>query len=468
LFSAAPRRKLIPTLEAQDFRELVIMRSRALLLAAALILAPLGARAADLVVWWDKGFNPEEDAAVRETIAAFEQRTGKQVEIAFYPIEELPAKADAAYRAGRPPDFAFSYDLPQTFSQWAFEDRLVDLTDAIGSFADMFDATAIADVRQVDGRTGRAGLYGLPIGRSTSHIHVWKSLLERAGFTLADIPRDWDAFWSFWCGQVQPAVRRALGRDDIWGIGLPMSPPEAWIPFNQFKSAYEADYVTLDGRLVIDDPEIRQRLVEAIDSYTAIYRKGCTPPGSVAWGYRDNNEQFLAQTVVMTPNETLSAVNALKIDRPQDYYQNVATIEWPLGHTGKVFPIYGEFFVAVVFKDGAHVAAAKEFVRFLVGEGWLAHYLDFSGGRILPTLSKLLDQPFWLNPRDPHLMAAVMQIASRPTLQSYAAISGNWRHDLVEKEAVWAQAIHRVAADGISPEQAVDEAIARIKQILNE
>jgi hypothetical protein len=30
------------------------MRVRAVLLAAALVLAPLGARAADLVVWWDK------------------------------------------------------------------------------------------------------------------------------------------------------------------------------------------------------------------------------------------------------------------------------------------------------------------------------------------------------------------------------------------------------------------------------
>ena len=32
----------------------------------------------------------------------------------------------------------------------------------------------------------------------------------------------------------------------------------------------------------------------------------------------------------------------------------------------------------------------------------------------------------------------------------------------------WPEAVHRVAADGISPEQAVDEAIARIKQILAE
>jgi hypothetical protein len=34
---------------------------RAILLAAALMLVPLGARTADLVVWWEEGFHPEED-----------------------------------------------------------------------------------------------------------------------------------------------------------------------------------------------------------------------------------------------------------------------------------------------------------------------------------------------------------------------------------------------------------------------
>ena len=74
------------------------------------------------------------------------------------------------------------------------------------------------------------------------------------------------------------------------------------IQFFQFVAAYEADYVTRDGRLVIDDPEVRRRLIKAIDSYTAIYRKGCTPPDAVTWDDYDNNKAFLAQTVVMTPN----------------------------------------------------------------------------------------------------------------------------------------------------------------------
>jgi multiple sugar transport system substrate-binding protein len=322
----------------------------------------------------------------------------------------------------------------------------------------------------LNAQTGQKALYGLPIGRATNHLHVWKSLLERAGFTLADVPREWEAFWSFWCDQVQPAVREATGRDDIWGIGLAMSVDayETWLNFLQFMVVYDADYVTRDGRLVIDDPGIRQRLVNAIDSYTSVYRKNCTPPGSVAWEPYGNNKAFLAQTVVMTPNETLSTVNALKRDRRDDYYKNAVTIEWPLGVHGEAFPIAGNVFPAVVFKEGGNVATAQAFVRFLVAEGWLMHYLDFSAERLLPTISKLLEQPFWLDPSDPHRMAAVMQVATRPLPHNYAAASGDLRHDRVEQEHVWAKALHRVAAEGISPEQAVDEAIARIKQILSE
>jgi multiple sugar transport system substrate-binding protein len=142
--------------------------------------------------------------------------------------------------------------------------------------------------------------------------------------------------------------------------------------------------------------------------------------------------------------------------------------QWPLGPAGEAFPLQGLHYQAVAFARGAHVDAAKEFVRFLVAEGWLMHYLDFSGERMLPSIPALLDQPFWLDPSDPHHMAAVIQAKTRPLALDYSASSGDPRHDTVFLERVWAKAVHRVAADGISPEQAVDEAIARIKQILSE
>jgi multiple sugar transport system substrate-binding protein len=441
------------------------------LIAVAFAMAPLGAAAADLVVWWEKGFYPQDDEAVRETIAAFEQDSGKQVELVQPTQGEMVDQAPAAVDAGAPPDFLFGTFIVNYLSKWALEDRLLDLTETIGHFSDLFDPDAIAWWTLLNEKTGNRALYALPMGRTTNHIHVWRSLLEQAGFTVEDIPKEWDEFWAFWCDEVQPAVRRATGRDDIWGIGLSMSGEtgDTQYQFFQFMTAYDADYVTPDGRLVIDDPEVRRRLVDVINAYTAVYRNGCTPSSSISWdSNRDNNEQFLAQAVVIVLNDTLSIPNALKRERPDDYQENSATIEWPLGPDGDVFPIRGDFFAAVVFKDGRNVETAKELVRFLVAKGWLAHYLEFAGERFMPPLPKLRDAPFWLDPSDRHRMAAVMQIASRPTQYEYAVVSGNWRHDLVWQELVWAKAVHRVAAEGISPEQAVDEAIARIKQILSE
>ena len=373
---------------------------------------------------------PQEDEAVREIVAAFEQKTGKQVELVLHPEQELPDKLVAAVEAGQPPDFAFSIVNTRHDEQWAYEGRLVDLTDAIGHFSDLFDPDALEAVTLLDATTGRRGLYLLPVGFATHHVHAWKSLLEQAGFTLADIPKEWEAFWTFWCDQVQPAVRQAFGRDDVWGIGLTMSvdSDDTVNGFWQFIDAYEADYVTRDGRLVIDDPEVRRRLIKAIDSYTAIYRKGCTPPDSITWTNADNNEQFLAQTIVMTVNQTLSIPNTLKATRPEDYDDNAVTIDWPEGAYGQ--PLRIETFVnrAAVFKDGDNVDNAKEFVRFLVGEGWLAHYLDFAGERMLPTMPKLLQAPFWLDPGDPHRMRSAMQLLTQPRVLDYQYTAFDLRH----------------------------------------
>jgi multiple sugar transport system substrate-binding protein len=302
-------------------------------------------------------------------------------------------------------------------------------------------------------------------------VHVWKSLLEQAGFTLADIPKEWEPFWSFWCDTVQPALRKATGRDDIYGVGVPMSVlpgGDTDVDFSQFAAAYEADYVTRDGRLVIDEAEVRAKLIRALDGYTTLHRKGCTPPDAAGWDNAGNNKAFLEQQVVMTVNGTLSVPAALRTTRPEDYAKNAVTLAWPSGAHGQPLAIITQSSQAAVFRGGGHEEVAKEFVRFLVGEGWLAHWLDFAGDRYLPPMPVLLGQPFWLDPTDPHRMISALQFLTRPRDYSYVAASGEWRHQLVLAEGVWTTAIHRVVAEGLSPEQAVDEAITRVKQLLSE
>jgi multiple sugar transport system substrate-binding protein len=256
------------------------LRIEAVILAAALVMAPLGARAADLVVWWEKGFNPEEDEAIKEIAAAFEQKTGKQVELVQPTQDEMFDKVQAALAAGQPPDFLFGTSGERWVAQAAYEDQLVDLEGALGPVLDLFDADAIEVSTLLNGKTGQRGLYAMPMGRYSNHVHIWNSLLELAGFTLADVPKEWEAFWSFWCDQVQPAVRRATGRDGIWGVGLPMSAvaPDTDDQLIQFQLAYGTPWLDRDRRPQIDDPAVRAGIVKALEAYTLIWRKGCTPP----------------------------------------------------------------------------------------------------------------------------------------------------------------------------------------------
>lgn len=52
------------------------MRRFAVVLAAALILPMPGARAADLIIWWDEPSYPQEGEALAEVVATFEQGAG--------------------------------------------------------------------------------------------------------------------------------------------------------------------------------------------------------------------------------------------------------------------------------------------------------------------------------------------------------------------------------------------------------
>jgi multiple sugar transport system substrate-binding protein len=328
------------------------MRSRTAVLAAMLAMAPLGAQAADLVVWWEKGFYPEQDKAVAELIAAFEDQTRTKVELV--PIRSgAEAEVKAAVAAGQPPDFLWGLGgLGDFADQWAYEDRLVDLADTLGPLQELFDPDLLENATLLNRRTGEDGLYALPMGRITHHVHVWQSLLERAGFSRADIPLEWEAFWSFWCDRVQPAVRTATGREDIYGVGLAMSlgSIDTDLTFDQFLLAHTRDWPPPAEWNLVEARAMRGMLVKVLESYTAIYSEGCAPPEATEWTVVSNNEAFLEQRVVMTTNLTLTIMNRLKQERPADYYDNAVTIEWPRNIFGGPLVITGGANRAVVFK----------------------------------------------------------------------------------------------------------------------
>ena len=111
-----------------------------------------------------------------------------------------------------------------------------------------------------------------------------------------------------------------------------------------------------------------------------------------------NNEQFQAQTIAMTPNMTLSIVIGSSTSAREDYMMNAVTIEWPIGAYGQTLSSRPS---ALAPRCSGRRACRdrKEFVHFLVGEGWLAHY-STSPASACCAAGAAAEPPFWLDPGD--------------------------------------------------------------------
>ena len=65
-------------------------------------------------------------------------------------------------------------------------------------------------------------------------------------------------------------------------------------------------------------------------------------------------------------------------------------------------------------------------------------------------------------------MRAAIQSLTQPHVLGLEVRDHEWQSGPIYTEHVWGKAVHRIVTEGISPEQAVDEAVTRIKQILRE
>jgi ABC-type glycerol-3-phosphate transport system substrate-binding protein len=77
----------VTTWERPDKKGGIIMKRCLFTVSVACaLLATFGpASAADLTIWWEEGYYPEEDKAIKAVITDFEQASGKDVELTLYP-----------------------------------------------------------------------------------------------------------------------------------------------------------------------------------------------------------------------------------------------------------------------------------------------------------------------------------------------------------------------------------------------
>ena len=441
------------------------------LLASAPVLAQ-----EKLTVWWVKGFYKAEDDALFAAIKKFEERhKGIKIDLSQYPVQDMIPKTVSAMDSGSPPDVAYSdvYDF-QVTAKWAYDGKLEDLSSIIDPARTRFEPAALSTTFLFNNATQSRAYYAFPIKQQTMHVEVWKDMLAEAGFKMSDIPTTWKEYWSFWCDKVQPAYRQKTG-NRAFGIGQPMGvdSSDSFFSFLTFMDAHNVKLVNDSGKLLVDDPAVRQGLINAMTDYTQVYAKGCTPPSSTSWKDPDNNVAFHNKTTVITHNATISIAakwlddsnnatltEAQRATAKKNYTENIATTGFPSKPDGSKMVYRTAVKTGVIFKDAKNKAAAKKFVAFLLEDANLTPYVEGSLGRWFPVTKAAQQSPFWK--ADPHRLSVYNQYMSGVVPFEFTK---NYKFTVLNNENVWAKAMNRVLNEKVPVDRAVDEMIARIKTV---
>src|SRR5215472_6448116 len=249
-----------------------VLRGSLALTATGALARPYVANAAatTATVWWAQGFVEEEDTAFKKVVADYEKASGNKIDYSIIPFAPERQKIVSAMTSG---------EVPDLFQNNAGDDKLVDVTDVIETQEKEFTETALLSTNCYNSVEKKRSFYGVPYVSAALPNHIWRSLVEKAGYKIEDIPKTWDAYYDFFKG-VQKKLREQ-GARNVYGLGL---------------------QVTTNG----DDPKVKEAAIKALIYPTTAYKEGFVPPSAINWNDADDNNAFHAKTIVMDLDGTIS------------------------------------------------------------------------------------------------------------------------------------------------------------------
>src|SRR5205085_3257212 len=155
-----------------------LIRSSAGLVAAGALAHPYvaNAAAATATVWWTQGFAQEEDIAFKKVVADYEKACGNKIDLSITPFAPQRQKIVAAMQSGIVPDL-FPNNPGECIALYAWDDRLVDVTDVVETQREEYTETALLNVNCYNSVEKKRHFYGVPLTVDVLPNHVWRPLV---------------------------------------------------------------------------------------------------------------------------------------------------------------------------------------------------------------------------------------------------------------------------------------------------
>ena len=441
-----------------------VLRSSLAVAAAGTLARPYIAKAAATTaeVWWPQGFVPEEDVAIKKIVADYEKASGNTIDLSITPFAPQRQKIVAAVQSGVVPD-VFRNNPDEIVGLYAWDDQLVDVSDVVEAQKEELTETALLNTYCYNRVTKQRSFYGVPDITAVLPNHVWRPLVEKAGYKIDDIPKTWDAYYDFF-KDVQKKLR-AQGVRNVYGLGLNVTTNgnDPNFVFNYFLIAYGGQgIVSKDGKLHLDDPQVREAAIRALTYPTTAYTEGFVPPSALNWNDADDNNAFHAKTIVMDLDGTISTEVAVLSQGKKEDYDDIVTMGLPLSNDGKPVPSLAASACSLIPKRAKNVEAAKDFLRYTVQPQVINERLKTGLGRSIPSMPSIVKNDHWWFD-DPHRAAYTTQGLLSPTLPQFWAF--NPAYAQLQNEHTWSQGWMDIVQNGMTPQAAADKAFKRVEEI---
>lgn len=328
----------------------------------------------NLAVW---GSSPAETNALEETISSFEEETGIEVELEIIQ-DNFQDAMTARFAANNAPDVFYleAFAAPMFIESGVLE----NISGEMDNTDDFFDP--LIDVF----RGEEDELFAVPKDYSTLALYVNEDMIEDAGFSVEDIPRDWDDLLVFAeelqgeleDNQAAMIVDQTLARHYSAFInnGLDPAGDEGQADFTSSPEALEYFQSIVDGTEAgfLQNPQIDM----GIDSAGAAFGAG-----RAAMMIEGN-------WVISALNQEYSDVNYTVLESPTINGEE-QSMTFTVGYT--------------VSRDAQNRDEAIAFINYMTGDG-LKQWSELSG-TLPPRESVAEEMNLFDNPvLEPHVLAA--------------------------------------------------------------
>lgn len=442
----------------------------AIAVGASLTLGSIANAATEIEFWTTQ--TQSDRMKIIETLASTFEAMNEDITVNVVPVDEneMATQMAAASAAGKLPNLIEAgSELLLAFGEEGILDAKTnkDILEEVGE--DRFFTGALNMLRAPNGRD----FYGVPLHGWLQGIWYRKDWFEEYGL---EPPTTWEA--------IEKAAETLTDKGkNQYGI-LVGTKPEGYTEqvFTQLALSNGARQFNADGELIFNSPE----MLETLKYYQRLAEYN--PPGPQNWRARDYYMQgkmgmFFYSTYIM---DDLAIAEVAKGSLSGENFEGLSGSDFDadlVKNTGfapiisnKADASYGVLLgLSAVESKRAETKAVEDFVKYLYDPYAYITYLHMAPGGMNPMLSDIPNHPYYL--RDPNGVFemygtdAIKEIIEGfESIQTFTVVDGKAfpESGQIFAKQIIPQMVYSVIFEGVSPEDAIANAEAEMKEVIGQ